>query len=164
MESFDIFFEQFRYSDQADKSIKNFANWIFGISIGFSTILIFQMKDFELSKYCFSKEIYLILIFFSMLNLLFSSYLKYLIHNRDVNMSIKYGSLKKLVSITKLKTFNTIISENIKDDFKKKLDVLLGEWFVEVGKIKKIGTLLEISIFTTATLVITTGVYIMTIV
>ena len=157
MTNFDNIFEEVQYSDKAEKSLKEFSNWIFGISIGICALLVFQMKGFDLSKYCFSKLIYLIIVIYSMLNILLTGYNKYLILKRDTIMSIKYGSLKKLVIFSKI---NNQKQEEIKEEWSK----IFTEWSVEFNKIKTIGQILNVSIFTTMIALLFSGLFIMTII
>ncbi len=157
MTNFDNIFEKFQYSDKAEKSLKEFSNWIFGISIGICTLLIFQMKGFDLSKYCFSKLIYLLIVIYSMLNILLTGFNKYLILKRDTIMSIKYGSLKKLVIFSKIHDKKL---EEIQEEWNK----IFTEWVEEFNKIKIIGHILNVSIITTLIAILFAGIFVMTII
>ncbi len=157
MANFDNIFEEFQYSDKAEKSLKEFSNWIFGISIGICALLVFQMKGFDLSKYCFSKLIYLIIVIYSMLNILLTGYNKHLILKRDTIMSIKYGSLKKLVIFSK-------INDKKPEEIKEEWNIIFAEWTTEFNKIKTIGQILNVSIITTLIAILFAGVFIMAII
>lgn len=151
MSDFDKIFEQFQFSVKADKPIKEFSNWIFGISIGFCALLIFQMKDFDLNKFCFTKILYKTIVIFSMLNAFLTGFTKYLIINRDIIMNIKYGALKKLLQFA---TFSKRKPEDVDIDLNK----ILNEWTIEFNKIKNIGQFLNISIWTTFVTILITGI------
>lgn len=157
MTNFDNIFEEIQYSGKAEKSLKEFSNWIFGISIGITALLIFQMKGFDLSKFCYSKLIYLIIVGYSMLNILLTGFNKYLILRRDTIMSIKYGNLKKLVVFSKI---NDKKQDEIKEDWSK----VFNEWTTEFNKIKTIGQILNLTIITTSISILLSGVFIMAII
>ncbi len=157
MANFDDIFDEFQYSNKAEKSLKEFSNWIFGISIGICALLVFQMKGFDLTKFCFSKLIYLVITIFSMLNVLLTGYNKYLILKRDTSMSILYGALKKLVIFSKRNDKKT---EEIKEEW----DRIFNDWAKEFNEIKKIGKILNWTIITTLISILSAGVFIMIII
>ena len=155
MSNIDSTFQDFEFSVKADKPISDFSNWIFGISVGMCALLIFQMQNLEVDKYCFTKLIYILLVILSMINLLFVGYTKYLIFKRDIGMGVKYGAFKKSV----------ILSEKHKGspEFEtEKTNALkyVEEYLVEYNKITKVSKFLNISIWTTISTVILTGIFI----
>ncbi len=157
MTNFDNIFEEFQYSDKAEKSLKEFSNWILSISIGIGALLVTQIKEFDLPKYDFNKIIYLTILICSMLNILVTGYNKYMILKRDTIMSIKYGSLKKLMILSKI---NNKRPEEIKEEWNK----IFAEWANEFNKIKRIGQILNISVVTILITILFIGVFIITVI
>lgn len=88
-----------------------------------------------------------------MLNILVTGYNKYMILKRDAIMSIKYGSLKKLIIFSKR---NNGRPEEIEEELNK----ILAEWAYEFNKIKRIGQILNISVVTTLIAILFIGVFI----
>lgn len=158
MKEFDIIYEKFRFSEATEKSIKDFSNWIFGISIGICTLLIIQIKgNFDFTNYHYAKQFYKIILLLSMVNTLFTGYNKFLILKRDTLLNSNHWLLKNL--------FVTVKDGKKKsEDISNELDDIIKDLDVEQKKILKIGKFLYISIVSTLTIVILTGVYILTII
>ncbi len=150
--NFEKVLNEIEYADRAEKSLKEFNNWILGISIGISALIITQYKDFNIDN-CFVLITYKIILTLSMLNTLLVGTSKYLIYVRDTRLSIYYGKMKKLIILAQ--TRNTPIEE-VKEEFNK----LYEERIVEFNKIEAHGRLLNISLLTTGFVVLVTGVFI----
>jgi len=156
MNDVDKKFQDFEFSTKADKPISEFSNWIFGISAGMCALLIFQMKDFDIEKYTFLKMIYILLVIWSMINLMLTGYSKYLVFKRDIDMGVKYGTFKK--SVVLLESYKETPNYDI-----EKINVMriFNEYLVEYNKIRKVGKYLNISILTSVITVLLTGVFIL---
>lgn len=152
---FDEIFDKFNFSLKAEKSTIEFSNWILGISVGISALLISQFSEFDFTIICFSKLLYKGILLFSMLNTFLTGYNKFIILKRNIVMNINLGLLKKTVILSskdKSKTEETI---------KKEWDLLFDDWCLAYNKIKRIGDILRYSIITTLTTLILAGVYIL---
>ena len=154
MTNLDEIFNQIQFSDKAEKSLEDFSNWIFGISIGICAILIFQIKDFNLSKYCFNKIFYISIVIFSMINSLLVGYNKYLILKRATMMGVQYGVLRKLAFFSKIK-------EKKPDEIAKEAELIFSKWSSEYNIIKKIGRIHNITLITTLITLVATGILIL---
>jgi hypothetical protein len=157
MADFDKIFEEIQHSDKAEKSLKEFSNWILGISTGICALLVFEIRDFYFESCAFLKLQYKIILIFSMANILLTGFNKYYILKRDVAMNIKYASLKKLLVFSEI---NKKKPEEIKEQWETKIN----EWATEHNKIKTIGRLLNITIFTTLATIVMIGVFILLII
>lgn len=150
MENFYSVFNDFDFTEKTNKPISVFSNWIYSISVGFCTILIFKLPDintFEVPlKFCIKP-----LVILSMINCLYVSFVKYYILIRDINMASRQGVLSKIIKLGTNKD---------KDEVKQEWDKEYEKWISEYNKIKSMGRLLNISIFSTSLIVIMTGIII----
>ena len=136
--------EEFDYGDKAEKSLKDFNNWIFGISIGITALIITQLKEVIVEDLCIHVA-YKIILGISMMNSLFVGFTKYLIMVRETKLGIYDGTIKKL----KLKDRNlTEVSEKRNHEF---------------DKITYHGKLLNWTLATTIFVVLITGIFILVI-
>ena len=127
-------------------------NWIFGISIAMCTLLIFQTKQFDLSKFDYAKIIYKGIVIYSMLTIFFAGLSKYLILNRENKIAIYYGVLLKLFVLKDNKTEN---------EFKEEWNTTFGKWVIEHNKLKLMAQGLNISIIMTLILVFLAAILIL---
>ena len=153
MRNFDEIFEEYQYADKAEKSIKEFSNWILGISIGICTVLLFKMNEFDVAKITCGKFIYIQIVILSLISTLISGYTKYRIYNRDIGMSVLHGELKKLLIFSK-------INNRKEEDVKAEWTVIFDKWVKEFNKIKPVGKLVNISSILTFVTILLTGLYI----
>lgn len=170
MTHFDEIFEQLKYSDKAENSLKEFNNWILGISIGIFVMLIFQIKGYDIAKNNCIKFTYVILVIVSMINTFLVGYNKYKILKRDTILEIKYGTMKKISIYSKIKYEKSNTESNperIKereieiDKDKVEMSKVFSEWASEFNKIKRIGEFFNITIITTLITVVTSGIFIL---
>lgn len=147
--------DQINYAEKAEKSLKEFSNWIFGISIGVSSLLIFQIKGFDLTKYYYASSIYKGIVIYSMITIFFAGFIKYLILNRENKLSILYGVLLKLIVLKANKT-----TEELKIEW----DKTFSEWAEEHNKLKLMSQGLNISIVLTLLLVFLSAIFIISII
>ena len=150
MIDFDKSFSQIQFSEKAEKSLKEFSDWIFGISIGICALLIIQLRTVCEPN----KVLYIIIAIVSLINALFSGFNKYLVLNRAVRLDTKYGEMKKMVMITNYK-------QNATNEEKILFDKVFNEWVAEYNKIKTIGKFVNFSIYIAAITVIISGIYIL---
>lgn len=134
----------FGYADKAEKSLKEFNNWILGISIGITALIITQLKELTV-EVLWIHVAYKITLGISMANSLFVGFTKYLIMVRETKLGIYEGTIQKLKSETK-DTGDELVQLNI-----------------EFNKIIFHGKLLNYTLVTTIIVVLTTGVFILVI-
>jgi hypothetical protein len=146
---------QINFAEKTEKSLKEFSNWIFGISIGVCSLLIFQIKQFDFTTYQYAKLIYKGIIIYSMFTVFFAGLSKYLILNRETTKGIHYGVLLKLLILKEKKS---------KEEFQKEWSKTYNKWTEEHNKLKLMSQGLNISIVLTMILVFTTALFILTII
>jgi len=155
--NFDEVFEKKQYSAKTENSFRELSNWLLAISTGICALLIFEIRSFDFSKCIYIRHLYKGILIFSMSNTFLTGFSKYFIFKRDIAMSIKYGSLKKLVVFSE-------IDKSKPEDNKNEWTKLFEEWSIEYNKIKCVGTLLNLSIITTLITIIAVGIFIVTII
>lgn len=153
MKDFDEIFEEYQYANKAEKSIKEFSNWILGISIAICTVLLFKMDEFNVSKITCGKLIYIQITILSLISTLIAGYCKYRIYLRDIGMSIHHEELKKLLIFSKIK-------DKKKEDVKSEWTVIYDKWVKEFNKLNPIGKLIKISSVLTFVTILIAGLYI----
>lgn len=136
--------EEFDYGDKAEKSLKEFNNWIFGISIGITALILTQLKD-VIIEVLWIHLAYKIILGFSMMNSFFVGFTKYLIMVRETKLGIYDGTIKKL----KLEV------RDIREVSEKRN--------LEFNKITYHGKLLDWTLATTIIVVLITGIFILVI-
>lgn len=167
MTLFDEVFEQIKYSDKAENSLKEFNNWILGISIGIFVMLIFQIKEYDIAKNNFLKIIHIILVILSIINTFLVGYNKYKILKRDTILDIKYGLMKKISINSNIKYQKTEKKEDIERDLEKdkeEMSKIFNDWVFEFNKIKIIGDIFKVTIITTLITVVTSGIFVLMII
>ena len=140
MEDFNKIIDSVRFSDLAEKSIKEFSNWLFGISIGICSLLIVGLNNSDIQYSCQDKWINLIVIFISFINCFLIGFCKYKIHQRDIRISVIQGALNKKATLAK-------IENKTASDFKPDFQEDFNKWVEECNKIVKIGNLLNWCIY-----------------
>lgn len=146
---------QINFAEKSEKSLKEFSNWIFGISIAICSLLIFQVKQFDFTSYHYAKMIYKGIIIYSMLTVFFAGLSKYLILNRETTKGIYYGVLLKLLILKEKKS---------KEEFEKEWSLTYEKWVTEFNKLHLMSQGLNISIILTMILVFITSIFILTII
>lgn len=92
MTNFEKDFEAVQVAERASKSLKEFSDWIFGISIGISTLLITQFDSInELNE-----TFYKLMIILSLGNILYSGINKYFLLRRAVKIDLLYTEMRKI--------------------------------------------------------------------
>ena len=135
---------EYGYADKAEKSLKELNNWIFGISIGFTALIITQLKEVIIES-LWIHVTYKIILGISMLNTLFVGFTKYLIMIRETKLGIYEGTIHKL-KLEKRDIHE--VSEKLK---------------LEFDTIKCHGKLLNWTIVSTIIVVLITGIFILVI-
>jgi|GEM_PF-2832802 len=153
MENFDQVFENIDFAGKAEKSMKDFSNWLLGISIGMCGLMISVIDNQTATTSNLYTALYISILIINMANVLLVSTTKYKIVMRETQMMIEYGSLKKI----------SVHSKDSQTD-KVEWDKHFKNWTTEYNKIATIGKLLSASIKTTLLTVIISGVSIILIV
>ena len=96
MEDFETIFAKFQISDNTEKSIKEFSNWLFGISIGLCALMVSLTDRLSISSISFIKPMFVIILVLSMVNVFVTGITKFLIFRRETRMMISIGALKKI--------------------------------------------------------------------
>ena len=153
MEDFDKVFENIDFASKAEKSMKDFSNWLLGISIGLCGLMVSVIDNQPALISYYLKALSISVLIINMANVLLVGITKYKIVMRETQMMIEYGSLKK-------------ISVHPKDKITDKVewDKHFKKWTTEYNKITTIGKLLSASIKTTLSTVIISGASIILIV
>lgn len=153
MEDFDKIFEEVVSPKNAEKSLKEFSNWVLGISVAVCAFLITESKEL-LGQYCSShKALYQIILIIAMLNALISGLNKYLILKRDTGLSVRQDILKKIIIQLKL---NQIELNEAKIDWDKNMK----DWTGEFKRIIYIEYILKVSLIFTIVTILLAGFYI----
>jgi hypothetical protein len=150
MEDFDTIFEKFQIAEKTETSIKEFSNWLLGISIGLCALMISLTDRLSISSASFTKPLFISILVFSMLNVFITGITKYLIFKRETKMMISRGVLKKIAlfhQIQKNSTFN-----------RTEWDKHFTNWSTEYNKLSSITKLFNTSIIMNLATVIITGI------
>ena len=146
---------QINFAEKSEKSLKDFSNWIFGLSIGVCSLLIFQVKGFDFATYACAKLIFKGIVIYSMVTVFFAGLSKYLILNRENKKGIFYGILLKLLTLKDKKS---------KEEFEKEWRKTYKDWIEEHNKLVLMSQGLNLSIVLTLILVFITAIFILTII
>jgi hypothetical protein len=143
--------EKIKYAEDAEKSLVELNNWVFGISIGIYAILVFKMKDFELDKYSFTELYFKALIVYSMISVLICGATKYHLFIRKSRLERSYAYLKKIIIVNEI---------NKKPDFEEKWRLGFDTWTKEFNKLSLMAKFINLSIVATALLVLFFSVFV----
>ena len=153
MENFDDLFEELVSPKKAEEPLKEFSNWVLGISVGLCAFLISESNDL-IGQSCRShKTLYLIILILSMLNTIFCGFNKYLILKRESILSVKQAIFRKIMSRFNLKQieFNKANEE---------WEIHMKIWRKEFVKITSIEFILNMTLLLTVVTILLTGFYI----
>ncbi len=153
MNNFDEIFEKYQYAEKAERSIKEYNNWILGVSIGICAILLFKVYEFNITRIIYGKYFYILIVLLSLINTLISGFCKYKFYLRDIGMNIHYGELKKLLIFSE-------INGKKKEETQEEWNTIFSKWINEFNKIRYISRLINISSALAFISIITTGIYI----
>lgn len=154
MIDFNKSFEEIVTPSKSEESLKQFSNWIVGISFATCSFLITESSNF-IGKECHSnKTLYLLILVLSMLGAFISGLNKYLILSRDTKLSVKQDILKRITIDLQLEKIDI-------DSAKKEWDNNMKDWSSAFVSIQKIGTILNISLVLTAASILLSGLYIL---
>jgi hypothetical protein len=146
--NFDKIFDQFNITERVEKSMKEYTNWLLGISIGLVAIL--QSRAY--TENCFSILSIIILIIITG-GIFFIGYTKYLIFNREIQINTKFGELKKLHLLN--------IGKEIDNSTKENAQKILENYYKESNKLESISRFINIGTFLTALNILLTVVFIL---
>lgn len=143
--------EKIKYAEDAEKSLIDLNNWVFGISIGIYAILIFKMKDFELNKYSYTELTFKILIIYSMISVFICGATKYHLFIRKSKLERSYAYLKKVILLNEI---------NKKPDFEEQWKLGFEDWTNEFNKLSLMTKFINLSIIATALLILFFSVFV----
>lgn len=154
MIDFNKSFEEFVSPNKAEESLRQFSNWIVGISFATWSFLITESDKFIGQECEANKPFYMIILAFSMLGAFISGLNKYFILNRDTKLSVKQDILKRVMIDLQLQKIdlNTAITE---------WDKHMNDWTSAFATIRVIGIVLNISLVLTAISVLLAALYIL---
>lgn len=147
---FDVIFDKFTVTERVEKSMKEFTNWLLGISIGLAAIL-------QSNQYTDTCPSILIIIIFTIIigGILLIGYTKYLIFNREIQINTKFGELKKLQILN--------IGKEINNSTKEKALEITENYYKESNKLESIASFINVGTFLTALNIILTIVLILSV-
>lgn len=152
MKKLDEELEKLDFQSKYNNSIKGLSNWLLGIAIGLFTITVLKLKNDNIeNNYVFSYYNFVVVI--TILNLVFSGFIKHSIYIRELNLSSIYMETKRLVYFEeKLIT---------KDDYTTRMNKTSHDSIREYNKGIKIGRLLNINTTTNLITLIMFGVLVL---
>lgn len=153
MFDFNKSFEEIASPNKFEESIRQFSNWILGISIAVCSFLILESRDLIQDSTCYSILVK-ILLSLSMACTLISGLTKYMLLNRDIKLSIKQDIFKRIIVDLRLKK---ISFEEAKIDW----DNHMRDWTSVFSTIGLIGKVFNLSIALTTLTIIFTGIFIL---
>lgn len=147
-------FDEFVSPNKAEESLREFSNWIVGISFSICAFLITESDKFICQEYINNKPLYITILILSMFGAFISGLNKYFILNRDTKLSVTQDLLKRVMINYQLKkvSFETASSE---------WDKHMKDWTAAFSGIRIIGTILNFSLVLTALAVLLSGLYIL---
>lgn len=140
------------FTNDFEKSLVSFNNWVFGISIGIYAILIFQMKDFNLNKYVFTNLFFKILVVYSMIAVTISGITKYHLFVRENRLNQSMAVIKKLVMLKEHTNY---------DKYEVEIGPAFQDWANELEKVKNMTKFVNLSIKTTGLLIAFFSIYVL---
>ena len=153
-ETYEKIFDQYNFSGRVEKTLKNYSDWLLGISIGLGAVFISLSLRTENITLCFIFP--LISVFFG---ILYSGNIKRNIFLREIKMNTLIGKMKQIVALRKISK-EPISEEILKEEHNKHYTVFL-DYSDEDQKLSKIAKNLEYSSILTFVNVIITGVVIL---
>ncbi|MBN2395776.1 MAG: hypothetical protein JXC36_04850 [Candidatus Atribacteria bacterium] len=137
MEDFETVFAKFQISEKTERSIKEFSNWLFGISIGLCALMVSLTDRLSISSISFIKPMFVIILVLSMVNVFVTGITKFLIFRRETRMMISVGALKKIALFVQIQ----------KSQFNKtEWDKHFADWATEYNKLTSINKFFNTSI------------------
>ncbi len=120
--------DSLKFSEKAEKSLKEFSNWILGISIGLCSLLLFKSIEFDFNIYENASLYYKYLLIYSMITVIACGFSKFLILDRETKLNIGYGILQKHLFVDK-KHFT-------EEEFMIHWNQILDNWTKEHNRLK----------------------------
>ena len=145
-----ISIESLNFAEKTEKSLKEFTNWILGISVGAFYILLVNIKNLNIEEIQYGKLIYKALVGYSLATILVTGLTKYHLLLRDNKMSVSYSTLLKLRLLKTTKS---------KEEIKEEWDKAFSKWHYEHSKVQLMSKFLNLSIVATSILIIGIGIF-----
>lgn len=148
--------DSLKFSEKAEKSLKETNNWILGISVGLCSLLLFKSTQFDLNTYEKASIFYKILLSYSLITVLVCGFSKYLILKRETKLNIGYGVLQKSLFVDK-KHFT-------EKEFMIHWNETLDSWTTEHNRLKFVAQFSNFGSLLTIILVILTTILVITLI
>ena len=152
MNKLDEELDKLDFQSKYNKSIKELSNWLLGISIGLFTITVLKLKNENIESTCWF-SFHNIVVVTTMLNLIFSGFIKHSIYIRELNLSEIYMETKRLVYFEE-----KLIS---KEEYTKRMNQTSSHSVSEYNKGIRLGKLLNINTSTNLIALILFGILIL---
>lgn len=149
---FEDIFNEYNYTERLENSLQSYLNWLLGISIGLGAVVYTTVDKMEDKNYYFIITFILILI-----GILFNGIIKYLIHNREIKMSVAFGELKKIKILREANKELINTKNNMQDA--SKWQQSFSKHSLQSDKINSIAKLITFSTIITFLNVINSGIY-----
>ena len=146
MNDIDEIIKKIEYASSAENSLKEFINWVLGIAIGISTLLITNFIELKFSCFVIT-HLLKITIILALINTLYIGFVKYLFYVRETIINITHGEIKKLFLFAE-------INNKSKEDIEPELSGLLDKRANEFNKIESIGKLFNYSLIFTLIIIL----------
>jgi len=150
---FEEIFDEYTFTKRAEDSLKNYSNWLLGISLGLAAALISLItNETEILWY------FLIPIILVFIGILINGFIKRKIFLREIRMNTLFGELKKIKILREART-QAKLNTNDKSDYDK-WNNSFNEYTSESNKIVEIGKNLNWATYLTFVNVLITGIVI----
>lgn len=146
--------EFLEFADKTEKSLRDFVNWVLGVSLGCFTLLILQLKQTN-DGLSYLVVIYKVIVGISLFAIVVSGLTKYHLMRRENRLSSIYSSLLKITTLNGLKP---------SEKFSTERSELYDEWYKEFNKITMMTQFLNASIIITGIQILLFGIFIFMIV
>jgi hypothetical protein len=154
-QTFEEIFDEHTHTDRVEKSLKEYSNWLLGISLGLGAAIVSTPNNF---KDCIF--FYIVPLTFVFTGILFNGHLKYLILNREIQLNTHFGHLKKVRILREASKTKEI---PIEDDVirMEQWNSIFQKYTAESNKLESIGNKLNWATYFTALNVVLTGIFIL---
>lgn len=147
---FEDILDEYNYTNPISGSLKNFSDWLLGISIGLAAALISLISYSDNNGY-----IFVICLIFIFVGIFFNGFIKYKIFTREIKMNTHFGKLKQIKIVHKA---TPQIESSEKDiEVKEKWDIAFSQYSEENEKILSIANLMVLSTYFTFFNILATG-------
>lgn len=147
---FEDIFNDFTYTNRIDESLKNYSNWLLGISLGLAAVLISLISNNNNIFWYF-----IVSLTFVFVGILLNGFIKYRIFTREILMNTHFGALKQIEIKRKSRPQSDLSNNDISD--KNKWTIAFNNYVEENNKITSIAKHMNRSTYFTFFNVLITG-------